>query len=87
MWRFRVTIAGAETQQRILCVLLRYTSLSTTLSVAQQCFYGEFMPPATIIGASVDVLTTFGVSRQIVCSSPLCQMSLESVQAHGPRNA
>jgi hypothetical protein len=59
MWRFPVTVAAAETQQFILCVLLRYTSLSTTLSIAQQCFYGELMPLEIIIGTSVDIFGRF----------------------------
>jgi hypothetical protein len=59
MWRFCLTIVAAEKQQCALCVLPRYTSLSTTLSVAQQCFNGEFRLPAIIIGTLVDILIDF----------------------------
>ena len=59
-WRFRLTIVAVETQQCEVCVMMSYMSLATILKyrVAQQCFYGELMSPATI-------KRTYGSQRKV----------------------
>ena len=48
--RDRITRAAVETKQRVLYVLELNVTVSSIkiLSVAQQCFYGEFISLATI---------------------------------------
>ena len=50
LWQNNVSTVGKERQQCVTSVLLSYTSVKnvTVMSVAQQCFYGKLMLPATI---------------------------------------
>jgi hypothetical protein len=49
LWRIRVTTVAVKTQQCTVCIVEVHVTFNTItiLSVAQKCFYGEFMSPAT----------------------------------------
>jgi len=47
LWCVRLTIVAKETEQRLLCGLFGVTVTIKIMSVAQQCFHGEFMSQAT----------------------------------------
>jgi hypothetical protein len=50
LWRVRVTIVAVETQQCIACTDELHVNVNNIriISVAEKCFYGEFMSLAAI---------------------------------------
>ena len=49
LWRVSVTIVAMEMQQCVMCIVELHVTVNniTILSVARNCFYGEFISPAT----------------------------------------
>jgi len=83
LWRVRVAIVAMETQQFVLCVLLRCLCQPLKISkFAQKCFHGKPMSPAAekrtrVFEQSVRyfclILTSCGESRRIFSNVPNIQ--------------
>jgi len=82
LWRVRLTIVEVETQQRLPCIVELHVAINNIqiLSVAQQCFCGEFacrrlQQNVRRCSCKVPILfamlTKFGISLQIVIKSSI----------------